>query len=281
MILNYVAEHSLGLPKSYGPARVRLSFFVREGAAFAATELTRGPWDPDSQHAGPPCALLARELDAVGGLAEARLARVTLEILQAGADRHARRSRPRSCDRGAAWSWSRERSRAAGSRSSGLAGWRIRTTALELDAGAPPERAPPGPDEARVRDFFDTGIDTGYHTAMDVRFLSGAYREPGAAQAWMRMRVPLIEGEEPSPRDRVLVAADSGNGVSAPLDYHRWLFINADLTVSLRREPRGEWVCLDATTWAEPDGTGLSDTALYDEDGRIGRATQTLLVAER
>jgi hypothetical protein len=97
----------------------------------------------------------------------------------------------------------------------------------------------------------------------------------------MRMRVPLIDGEETDPRDRVLVAADSGNGVSAPLDYRRWLFINADLSVALRRPLRGEWVCLDAATWAEPDGVGLTDTALWDGDGLVGRATQSLLVGPR
>ena len=116
---------------------------------------------------------------------------------------------------------------------------------------------------------------------MDVRFVSGSYLDIGPATTWMRMRVPLIEGEQPHPRDRVLVAADSGNGVSAPLDYHRWVFINADLNVALRRLPQGEWVCLDATTWAEPDGVGLTDTALYDERGLVGRATQSLLLAQR
>ena len=95
------------------------------------------------------------------------------------------------------------------------------------------------------------------------------------------MRPALVEGEEPSPLDRVLMAADSGNGVSAPLDYRRWLFINADLSVALRRLPRGEWVGLEAATYAEPDGVGLSDTRLHDEQGPIGRATQSLLVAPR
>ena len=37
------------------------SFYVPEGGGgFVATELTRGPWDPGSQHAGPPSALLGR-----------------------------------------------------------------------------------------------------------------------------------------------------------------------------------------------------------------------------
>jgi len=46
------------------------------------------------------------------------------------------------------------------------------------------------------------------------------------------MRHPLLPGEAPSPLVRVLAAADSGNGVSAALDYRRWLFVNADLTDS-------------------------------------------------
>jgi hypothetical protein len=91
--------------------------------------------------------------------------------------------------------------------------------------------------------------------------------------------VALVEGETPEPLHRVLAAADSGNGVSSPLDYRRWMFINADVSVSLRRHPRGEWVGLQAATYAEPDGIGMSDTMLRDEDGMIGRATQSLFVA--
>ena len=48
----------------------------------------------------------------------------------------------------------------------------------------------------------------------------------------------------------------------------------------LRPVPIGEWVCL-AVTLPQGDGIGLADTALWDEKGPIGRATQTLLVAER
>ena len=52
-----------------------------------------------------------------------------------------------------------------------------------------------------------------------------------------------------------------------------------DLTVHLLRPPRGEWVCLDSVTHV--DGIGMTDTALWDDDGRIGRAAQTLLVRAR
>ena len=116
---------------------------------------------------------------------------------------------------------------------------------------------------------------------MDYRFVSGAFRVPGPATVWMRMRQPLVVGEEPSPLQRVLAAADSGNGVSATLDYSRFVFINVDLTVHLHRMPATDWVCLDAITIPEREGVGISDTALYDERGPIGRAAQTLLIAER
>jgi hypothetical protein len=97
----------------------------------------------------------------------------------------------------------------------------------------------------------------------------------------MRMRGPLVAGEVPTPLQRVLVAADSGNGVSAALDHTRYLFVNTDLSVHLMRMPVGNWVCLEATTYPEPHGVGLADTTLWDERGRIGRAAQTLLVRRR
>jgi len=108
--------------------------------------------------------------------------------------------------------------------------------------------------------------------------LHGAFMEAGPARVWMRMGVPLVSGEEPTPLQRVLAAADSGNGVSAALDWRSYLFINVDLSVHLHRMPAGEWVCLDAVTLPERSGVGLADTRLHDQRGPIGRALQTLLV---
>ena len=75
--------------------------------------------------------------------------------------------------------------------------WRIRTEPLELDPATPEPDPVPGPEEGEEVDFFPTGQDVGYHTAMEIRFVYGGFREPGAALAWMRMRVALVEGEEP------------------------------------------------------------------------------------
>jgi hypothetical protein len=252
------------------------AFFEQDGDRFVPSEATRGPWDPTAQHAGPPAALLGRAIERCSPREGMRVGRVTFEILRpvplAPVEVEARITRPgRSVELLEAWLSGPEgelmRARA----------WRLQAGEVELDA--PGEPPPPGPDRGAPGDFFPTGQDVGYHTAMEYRFVSGAFLEPGPATVWMRMRLPLVEGEEPTQLQRVLVAADSGNGVSAALDWRRYLFINTDLSVHLLRPPDGEWVCLDAVTHV--DGLGLSDTALWDERGRIGRAAQTLLVRPR
>jgi Thioesterase-like superfamily len=158
----------------------------------------------------------------------------------------------------------------------------MRARAWRLEAGAGGERRDPptaGPAQGRQRDFFPTGQEVGYHTAMEYRFVRGAFLEPGPATVWMRMRVPLVGGERPTGLQRVMAAADSGNGVGAALDWREHLFINTDLSVHLLRLPETDWVCLEAETLI---GTsGMADTALWDERGRIGRAVQTLLVRPR
>jgi hypothetical protein len=252
------------------------AFYTQDGALLVPTELTRGPWDPGAQHAGPPAALLGRAVERCEPRDGMQVGRITFDILGpvpiAPLEARARVVRPGR---------SVELLEASLSGPEGevmrATAWRLR--AAEVDDRSEPERPPPGPDHGVTREFFDTRQGTGYHTAMDWLFVRGAFLERGPATVWMRMRVPLVSAEEPSPLQRVLVAADSGNGVSAQLDYRRYLFINTDLSVHLLRPPAGEWVCLDATTHL--DALGLTDTALWDEHGRIGRAAQTLLVRRR
>jgi hypothetical protein len=257
-----------------------VSFFRRRGDAFEPSELTRGPWDPDSQHAGPPAALLGRAIERVGEPEGKHVGRVTCEILRpvpiAPLTVSASVARPGRSVELVEASLADEDGEVMRATA-----WRLATEPVELAPKPPPEPPPHGPDDGEPRDFFPTGVDVGYHTAMEYRFVVGAFLELGPAVVWMRMRHPLVEGEEPTPLQRVLIAADSGNGVSASLDYHRFVFINTDLTVHLHRGPETEWVCLDAATRLDSAGIGMSDTLLWDERGRIGRAAQTLLVRQR
>jgi Thioesterase-like superfamily len=113
---------------------------------------------------------------------------------------------------------------------------------------------------------------------VEMRFVGGLFAQLGPSTVWIRLRVPVVGGEEPSPWQRVAAAADFGNGVSSELDFQSHLFINPDLTVFVHRPPVGEWVCLDARTRFGTPGIGMAESALWDVSGRIGRAVQSLLV---
>ena len=256
------------------------AFFLPRGPdQFQATELTRGPWDPGLQHAGPPAALLGRSVERLGDRADLQVARITFEIVRplpiaklTVATRLLRGGRSVELVEAVLLTGEVEVMRATA--------LRVRSADLDLPDGLVPARRLPGPDAGRTMPFFPTGQEVGYHTAMEVRFVAGSYLELGPATAWMRMRHPLVPGEAPSALCRVLIAADSGNGISAALDYQRWRFINPDLTVYLMRPPAGDWVALEATTTAA-SGVGLADTALHDTHGPIGRAAQALFIDRR
>jgi Acyl-CoA thioesterase C-terminal domain/Acyl-CoA thioesterase N-terminal domain len=258
------------------------AFYERDGDLFRATELTRGPWDPGAQHAGPPAALLGYALEGLPESEEFQIGRVTFEILrsvpiapvrvQARVARPGRRVQLLEAELTDAEGEVLMRARA----------WRIRTAEVELPREAiVAGDSPPPPEQAAEAKFFPTGQEHGYHTAMEVRFVSGEFLEPGPAVVWLRMRQPLVAGEVPTPLQRTLVVADVGNGVSAALDFRRFLFINVDLTVQLERMPKGEWICADAVTLPQGNGVGTAESVLFDGQGRIGRGLQTLLISER
>jgi hypothetical protein len=258
------------------------AFYERDGDLFRATELTRGPWDPGAQHAGPPSALLGYAIEGLPDSDEFQVGRVTFEILRsvpiAPVRVQARVARPGR----RVQMFEAELSDAGGEVLMHARGWRIRTTKLELPGEALVASQPPAPPEDGTdAGFFPTGEEHGYHSAMEVRFVAGGFMEPGPATAWLRMRQSLVAGEEPTPLQRTLVAADVGNGISAALDFRRFLFINVDLTVHLERMPKGEWIGVDAVTLPRPKGVGTAESTLFDGNGRIGRALQTLLISER
>lgn len=120
----------------------------------------------------------------------------------------------------------------------------------------------------------------GYADLVETRVAQGNFFQ-GPCAIWFRLRHPLVEGDQVSAYQRVAVAADSGNGISAILDFQSFRFVNSDLTINLLRRPQGEWICLDARTLLGPNGGGLAESVLYDTQGLIGRATQSLTISRR
>jgi hypothetical protein len=248
-----------------------------DASVYDATELTIGPWRSDAQHGGPPAALLAREVERRGGIADGQTVRLAFDILgpvPVGPVRVSSRVlRPgRRVELVEATLHDGDRPVMR------VTAWRTRTA--EAPAG-PAEPAPHGPDDGVPGDlrFFDREV--AYHRALDWRVVHGDFMRPGPAAAWTRPLCTLVEGEPISPLEHLLVMTDASSGLSSVLDWSRTSFANVDLVVALRRPPRGEWLATDATTYLGGTGTAQCFAALYDASGLVGRSSQSLLVEPR
>lgn len=253
------------------------------GNTFRSSALTRGPWHPDHQHAGPPIALVCRSVERAAldhGLTH--LSRLTANLL-----------RPVPIGELTVEVATDYAGRNAGHFSARLvAGDKevARFTALaqrENDVklpdklpGHPAPSAPLGPDESPLATFPFAGRHVGYADLVETRVARGHFFN-GPCAIWFRLRYPLLDDETPSVYQRVAVAADSGNGISAILDFAKYSFVNSDLTINLLRRPHGEWICLDARTHLGPTGCGLAVSTLCDVDGLVGMATQSLSIRSR
>jgi hypothetical protein len=246
-------------------------------AVFDSTELTIGPWSADAQHGGPPAALLTREVERRGAIADGQTVRLAVDILgpvPVGRVRVTSRVlRP---------------------------GRRVELVEATLDAGARPlmrvtawrtrsadgpggeaQPAPHGPDDGSPGDLSFFGREVAYHRALDWRVVHGDFTRPGPAAAWTRPLCTLVAGEPMTPLEHLLVMTDASSGVSSVLDWSTTTFANVDLVVALRRPPRGEWLATDAVTHLGGTGTAQCFAALYDAQGLVGRSSQSLLVEPR
>lgn len=271
------------LPPSSATPLPPAAYAVLSLSTVRASELTRGPWDPRYQHAGPPIAMVCRAIEAAARehglmhigrltanlLRPVPIAELEIEVTTDHAGRNAAHYSARL------WGEGKELAR--------FTALVQRENELALPDGLdghPLPQAPRSPAESTPQRIPFGRQLPGYADLVENRVASGTFFRSRCA-AWFRLQRPLVENEDPSGYQRVAVAADSGNGVSAVLDFERYSFVNADLTINLLRRPLGEWVCVDARTLLAPNGCGLAESQLFDETGLIGRATQSLSVRAR
>ena len=260
------------------------ALYVPTDDGFEATALTIGPWDPGLQHAGPPAALLLREVERAGGIEGGQATRLAYDILgpvpvgpvrvRASVLRPGRRIELVEAELCGADDRPLMR----------LTAWRMRVRTdgvLPPPDDAAPHPAPAEPHEGReeVAAFFTQ--DVAYHRALDWRFAAGSFNSPGPATAWTSSRCELVEGEPMTAMEHLLVMTDAASGISAALDWTKATFANVDLTVALHRPPRGEWLGMDARTVYGDTGAAQAFAVLFDADGPIGRSAQSLFVEPR
>jgi hypothetical protein len=145
-----------------------------------------------------------------------------------------------------------------------------RAAALRLrveDVSAPPDRVPPATgaleDASPALRWLGAPADgeqpSDFVNAIELRPVDGFVRPA----AWLRLRVPLVEGERTSPFVSAATLSDMVYGL--PI---------------VRAVQRGAQIGLDAEVCYGPDGAGLGRASLADVDGALGFAQQSLLLRD-
>jgi hypothetical protein len=255
------------------------AIFRVDGDRVIVSAHAAGPWDPTMQHGSAPASLVVWAAEAIPTPVPMRIARVTIDLMRPVP------LKPLTLEteivrEGRKIQLCAVRLRADGVIVVAASVLKIRQQAQPLPADISdlpvtlpsPEASPEDPAQFSNSPFV---------IGMQLRAARGKFGVPGPGAIWYRVVRPLIEGAPVSQAVRAVVAADFCNGTSAALDFRQWIFLNADLTVSMTREPVGEWILLDAESWIGPDGAGLAMARLADSRGYFGRSVQSLVVEKR
>ena len=236
-----------------------------------------GPWDPRMQHGSAAASLVCWAVEQLSSPVPMRIARLTIDLMRPVpvapltiATEIVRQGRKIQLVN--------IRLSAGGTEVVRASALRIRAGDATLAGSAPPLDLPTA-EQGDGPDFFIG--DTPFLLGLDMRMVRGSFRKMGPASVWFRAHRPIVAGAAISPAMRAVIAADFWNGASAVLDFNKWTFINGDLTVSLARQPVGEWILLDAETWIGPESIGFAAGRLADTAGYFGRAVQSIIFEKR
>lgn len=252
------------------------ALFTPDGGRFVPSEHARGPWDPAAMHGGPTAALMGGAMESLPTETAMTVVRTTIEILRpvplrpvsvsARIERNGRRVQFLSAS---VSDGDTELCRASA--------WRIRVADVDLGLQPLEHYDFAGPD-ASTPHVPDSEGPAFHRTGVEMRYARGSFTELGPATVWIRLAMPVVAGETPTPLQRTLAAADFGNGVSAVVPWGQFLFINTDLTVATLSIAQGAWIGLEARTELGGQGCGVAYSRLWDERRPIGHSIQSLLV---
>jgi hypothetical protein len=258
-------------------SKIKKAFFsIHDDDLFVGNDGARGPWSADACHAGPVTGLMVRALEnAVTDKQLVRITadyarpipisgfRITTEVTRSG----------RSAATAVATLTNTDGKTCATATSLHLVKSRLGSLPTTEIRGPSIQDATPG----------KFAVEHAHHNlpffrdAIDVAYPPGQDNNPGPTTLWMKTP-PLIEHEVPSPFQQICPLADCGNGTSRNAELTDLTFVNPDLTIVLHRLPESEWLASSALSFWEPTGIGLSRATLFDEQGPVGYALQTLLI---
>ncbi|WP_171131538.1 MULTISPECIES: thioesterase family protein [unclassified Ruegeria] len=252
-------------------------FHLRDDGVFVGNDAARGPWSADHCHAGPVSGLIVRAAETEIG-PEKMLTRLTVDLLRplplAGlrvATETTRHTKTLGTTRVTVHDLDDTLCATA--------------TTMHLtrrDLGDVPNVEQTGPQLETVVDGpFPIGEMrhdlSGFAHHSEIAYPEGGNQGAGPKTIWMRTP-QLLEGEAQSPIQALCPLADCGNGISWNAPTTQMGFMNTDLTVNIHREPVSDWLASDSVSHWQSSGIGMSQSMLYDTQGPVGTALQTLVL---
>jgi len=252
------------------------TLFIEKNNGFLATDYSVGPWSKIHQHGSPATMLIGKVLQRTSKLA---LARLTIEILRpipvGLISIETERLRPGRFVE--IWGAKLYCNKKEIIRASGLF---LKPDNVQFDAPANDLTNIVLPQDSQPIPFIYSKPGVNFANSVEMRIAHGKFMS-GHAAVWIRPLVTLIEGQPLSALDRLLLVADCGNGIGGFLDIEKYSFINPDLTVYINRLPNSDWVGIDSKSFGQKNGIGLSDSIIFDEQGFIARANQSIIIRKQ
>ena len=256
------------------------AIFIPEKNLFRATEHAGGPWSPDMLQGSATTALMTREVERLAVASGFAVRRLTFDL------------------------W-----RPAGLRAFGLDtdilrdGRKAKTLQVRLldgeieigrctalltaqgaespiDPFSKAAAADPAPETGAPPPAFAQKWSR-YFQNVSVRLIEGALEKPGPAAAWMRLDVPMVEGEANTPLLQAVQAADFSSGVAQIVDMREWTFINPEISLYFFRAPEDEWILIRSRTRVGANGAGLTMASLSDRHGPFAEVMQAMTFEKR
>ena len=250
-------------------------YFELRGDKVIASPHTAGPWDPGMQHGGAPTGLITHIAENLPSDAPMMLTRLTVDMkrpiplgeltVRTDITRQGRNIQAADITLIAN---DKEVCRAAI--------LKVREADFDMPESVrpPPADFPASEVQHEVRRF------RGFNDDVTIYEASSAPAHMRRA-AWFHIARPWLGDHPTTPSMRAAATGDYCNGFGSGLDFEKWTFINADLTIDFARKPVGEKIMLAANAWIGPEGRGISYGELADEQGFFGRATQCLVIDQR
>jgi hypothetical protein len=255
------------------------AIFIPEGQLFRATEQAGGPWSPDMLQGSATTGLMVREVVRLAVASGFAVRRLTFDL------------------------W-----RPAGLRAFGIVtdmlrdGRKAKTLQVRLMDGEveigrctallTAQGSSPNDPFARAGQA-DAAPETGtpppafaqkwsrYFQNVSVRLIEGALERPGPAAAWMRLDIPMVQGEANTPLVQAVQAADFSSGVAQIVDMREWTFVNPEISLYLFRAPADEWILIRSRTRVGANGAGLTTATLSDRQGPFAEVMQAMTFEKR